>query len=240
MAEADGGGLETAGIAPLSHARLGDQVYEQIREMIVSGRFAMGTRLVEVQLAKRFGISRAPVREAMRRLVEDGLVDERPRIGATVAEMDAQAVIDLYNVRLSLEATAIRLATRRRMKTAGLRRQIAAMAEAARRGDPAAVSRHELEFHAEICRESGNALIAQLFHTMEGRLLMAIALDNEGQQDAGAIAEEHVPLLAPIEAGDEVLAARLMAAHITSTVTPLIRRLGGDPASLLATLPPEA
>jgi len=226
-------GLDDA-IIPLSHARLADQVCEQIREMIVSGRFAMGTRLVEVQLAKRFGISRAPVREAMRRLVEDGLVDERPRIGATVREIGAVDVIDLYNVRLSLEATAIRLATRRRMATGTLRQQIALMAQAATRNDRTLVARHELEFHAEIARESGNALITQIFHNIEGRLLMAIALDNDSQQNLHAVAAEHEPLLAAIEQGDDLAAAAVMTAHITSTVTPLIERLGGDPGQLLA------
>ncbi|PWR25219.1 GntR family transcriptional regulator [Zavarzinia aquatilis] len=227
---------EEVSVAPLSTARLADQAYEQLREMIVSGRFAMGTRLIEVQLAKNFGISRAPVREAMRRLVEDGLVDERPRVGYTVAEFDAAAVIDLYNVRLSLEATSIRLATRRGMATAPLRDLIDRMAAAARAGEQARVSRYELDFHAEICRASGNALIAHLFHTLEGRLLMAIALDNEGQADLQAIATEHTPLIAAIESGDEQAAAATMTGHILSTVKPLILRLGGDPGQLLVPL----
>lgn len=227
---------DEASVAPLSTARLADQAYEQLREMIVSGRFAMGTRLVEVQLAKNFGISRAPVREAMRRLVEDGLVDERPRVGYTVTEFDAAAVIDLYNVRLSLEATSIRLATRRGMDTAVLQDLVTRMAQAAAAGDQPRVSRYELDFHAQICRQSGNELIGHIFHTLEGRLLMAIALDNEGQTDLHAIATEHEPLIAAIASGDELAAARAMTAHILSTVKPLILRLGGDPGQLLIPL----
>jgi DNA-binding GntR family transcriptional regulator len=217
----------------IDRRRLGDLAYEEVRKRIVSGDFPMGSRLNEVRLANDLGVSRAPVREALRRLSEEGLVAERPHLGAVVRELDASSLVDLYNVRAALEPLAIRLATRQRMDTKPLRTLIRRMAQAAESGDYALIARHELDFHSVITNNSGNAVLIGIFHALEGQVLMGLALDDSGYQDLEEVAREHLPLVDVIESGDEHAAAEMMQAHVLSTVGSLISRLGGSPGDLI-------
>src|SRR5438128_4848605 len=185
----------------IDRRRLGDLAYEEVRKRIVSGDFPMGSRLNEVRLANDLGVSRAPVREALRRLSEEGLVVERPHMGAVVRELDAASLVDLYNVRATLESLSIRLATRKRMDTKPLRALIRKMASAAASGDYALIARHELEFHSVITKSSGNAVLGSIFHALEGQVLMGLALDDSGYPDLEDVAREHEPLVEAIEAG---------------------------------------
>lgn len=218
----------------IDRRRLGDLAYEEVRKRIVSGDFPMGSRLNEVRLATDLGVSRAPVREALRRLVEEGLVVERPHMGAVVRELDAASLVDLYNVRATLESLSIRLATRKRMDTKPLRALIRKMASAATSGDYALIARHELEFHSVITKSSGNDVLGSIFHALEGQVLMGLALDDSGYPDLEDVAREHEPLVEAIEAGDEDVAGIAMQQHVMSTVGSLITRLGGSPDDLIS------
>lgn len=210
-----------------------DVAYEELRKRIVSGAFAMGSRLNEVHLAADLGVSRAPVREAVRRLSEEGLVVERPHQGAVVRELDASALVDLYNVRAAIEPLAIRLATRRRMDTRQLRALVDRMANAAHSGDYSLVARHELDFHSVICGNSGNEILNGIFRALQGLMLMGLALDDSGYPDLVEVAREHQPLIEVIEAGDENAAAEAMTAHVFANVGDLIERFGGNPDDLV-------
>jgi DNA-binding GntR family transcriptional regulator len=223
-----------AGLPRIDRRRLGDLAYEEVRKRIVSGDFPMGSRLNEVRLATDLGVSRAPVREALRRLSEEGLVVERPHLGAVVRELDAAALVDLYNVRSAIESLAIRLATRRRMDTAPLRALVKRMVSAAKVGDYALVARHELDFHSVITDNSGNQVLLGIFHALQGQVLIGLALDDSAYPDLEEVPREHLPLIDVIESGDEVRAAILMQEHIVSTVGSLVSRLGGSPADLIA------
>src|SRR5260221_8801210 len=105
----DGGSRTTASatpagrLRPVARRKLADLAYDAIHASIVGGGFAMGERLVETKLAAELGMSRAPVREALRRLLEEGLVVERPHHGMFVRSFAAHEIVDLYNVRLALE-----------------------------------------------------------------------------------------------------------------------------------------
>lgn len=188
----------------------------------------MGSRLNEVRLAADLGVSRAPVREALQRLAEEGLVVERPHLGAIVRELDASSIVDLYTVRAAIESLAIRLATARGMGTKQLRDLITRMGAAARAANATLVARHELEFHAAITNECGNPLLIGIFHALEGQVLMGLALDDAGYPDLREVAREHEPLVKVIESGDSELAATMMRDHILSTLGSLVARLGGS------------
>lgn len=101
-----------SGSGPLDKPRdqLGDSAYERIREAIRAGQLPPGSRIVESELASWLGVSRTPIREAVLRLEQDGLVTYAPRQGLTVASLDYQAVIELYGMREVLEGTAARFA----------------------------------------------------------------------------------------------------------------------------------
>lgn len=221
----------------IERRRLGDLAYEEVRKRIVSGDFPMGSRLNEVRLAADLGVSRAPVREALRRLSEEGLVVERPHLGAAVREVDAASLVDLYNVRAALESLAIRLATRRHMDTKPLRESIRQMAIAAQSRDYTRVARHELDFHSLIAHSSGNAVLISIFRALEAQILMGLALDDSSYADLHEVAREHEPLVEMIEAGDENGAADAMPAHVLSTLGSLISRLGGSPSDLILAPP---
>jgi DNA-binding GntR family transcriptional regulator len=221
------------GGAPLARTSYADQAHETIRTWIVSGELPMGARLVETQLSERLGVSRAPVREAIRRLTEEGLVDAAPHVGATVRTLDGDALVDLYNARAAVEAAAIRLAVRNRMSTARLRDLVSHMTASARTGDYVGVARHELAFHVEVCNASGNAVLIDIFERLHGQLLLALALDDAAYDDLAAVADEHLPLIQAIEDGDQDTAAALVHEHILSTIGPVVARLGGDVTRLL-------
>src|SRR5260221_2064077 len=98
---------------PMSEPTLKLRVYEGIKQLILSGKLRPGQKLAERDLGERLKVSRTPIREALGRLVQDGLVESRPQRGHFVREVDAKTVEDLYDLREMLEKHAIRLAMRR-------------------------------------------------------------------------------------------------------------------------------
>jgi DNA-binding GntR family transcriptional regulator len=212
-----------------------DIAYEQIRANIIDGSLAMGSRLKETHIAEELQTSRGPVRLAIQRLVEEGLVVERPHTSPVVREFDGAALVDIYNTRIGLERVAFALATRRRIDTTPLRQWISDMEKAAKTHDPIQVARAEWAFHHEVFAASGNETLTQVFRGLEGQILMALALDDAEFENLDAVADEHVDLVQAIEAGDEVIAMNTAQAHIVSTVSAVIERLGGDPSLLIRT-----
>lgn len=97
----------------LSNASLREQVYRSLRDAIVSGELAPGARLRDQELAERLGVSRTPVREALQRLEDEGLIETSPRASTSVAPLDAQAARDAFPVVAALHALATRHAVRR-------------------------------------------------------------------------------------------------------------------------------
>ena len=112
----------------------GMDVYQSIYELLLNGSLKPGDRLTEAKLAKRFGISRTPVREALRRLQTQGLLQHQPYRGMVVATLDPQAVTELYVMREVLEGTAAALAAKARQAF----RHAGNIGEAGR-GDPAVI-----------------------------------------------------------------------------------------------------
>lgn len=221
------------GMAPVKRQRVVDSVYDAIRQSILSGRFAMGERLVETSLADQLQVSRAPIREAFRRLQDEGLVVEQPHRGVLVREFDGDAVVDLYNVRLALEAAALLSFMRRSSPVEPLRGFIGRMREAARTGDVGAVAEAELAFHVHIAAESGNRLLLSMYRAIRGQVHMLLHLDDSQFSDPTEVAAEHEPIVDAIVAGDEDRAVAVIQQHIVSTIGPVVQKLGGDTKHLL-------
>src|SRR6476646_10247845 len=93
--------------------RLADRLRESIEEEIATGTLIPGSRLDEAELAKRFNVSRTPIREALNLLLGEGLVEMRPHRGAVVARVSAERLIEMFEVMAELEAMCVQLATRR-------------------------------------------------------------------------------------------------------------------------------
>lgn len=140
---------------------LGDRVYLQLVEAITKGALPQGSKIREHELAARFGVSRGPLREAIRRLEERRLVTRTAHVGARVMELSREGLIELFTVREALEGMAARLAAER--MTDGERADLLGLLDAHDRaigdGDRYDQSDHDFDFHYRLVRSARNELI---------------------------------------------------------------------------------
>lgn len=219
-------------LKPIAAPSLVALAYDSIRRSILSGATGMGERLNEVRLAEQLGVSRGPVREALKRLQEEGLVVERPRQSMTVRTFTARDVADVYEVRMALEALAARLLVRRKVDLAPLVARLSELDEAVKRGDVTGANSAEFAFHEDLCQLSGNQHLADTYRAVNGRIQLALAIDNSGQP-LNALLDEHAPLLDALELRDENAAATAVQRHIVMNVRTRLERLGFPDADLL-------
>jgi DNA-binding GntR family transcriptional regulator len=217
-------------MAPVPRQKLADLAYDAIRDSITAGDFAMGERLVETRLAAELGMSRAPVREALRRLLEEGLVIERAHHGMFVRSFNTAEIIDLYNARIALEAAALRLFARRGAPTEPLREQIARRRQAVSDGRFTDVVAADFALHDELMRGSGNAVLYDLFRKIAAQTLIAIALSDAAMAE---FVDEHVPMVEALERGDEEGAVAAFLDVVVATIDRITAQLGGDSGALL-------
>jgi len=212
---------------------LAELAYESLSASILAGELAGGTQLKETHLAEQLGMSRAPIREAFKRLAEEHLVVERPRHGVFVREFTANDIADIYNVRVAIETVAARLFIREGAPIAPLQQHVAEMRDAADREDTPGVVDAEVRFHATLCRLSGNSYAYAVFQSLQGPIHMAMGMDDRNYVTLEAIVDEHVPVIEALAAGDETVVTSVITDHITSSVRAVIERLGGDPSRIL-------
>ncbi|MBO1075900.1 GntR family transcriptional regulator [Roseomonas marmotae] len=194
---------------------LADRAYERLREAIVEGILIPGAKLSERGLAAALGISAQPVREALRRLEAEGMVETRPRSGSFVAPLDTPRLVEMGRIRAALEGAAAGLAARRAgaADIAVLRSRLAAMRAATGTGDPAMLRRANEAFHDALHTIGGNAFLIRSLHALGaydhiGRA-RALAAEDEPRQAL----DEHAAILDAIAARDAEAAEALMRAH---------------------------
>lgn len=207
---------------PLMSANLSMLAFERLEQAIMSGELQPGERLSEVSLARRFGISRGPLREAIGRLEGRNLVERVANQGARVVSLDPAQILDLLVIRESLEGMACRLAATR-MKSAELKqlhRMLDGHARDARvvSGEGYFQGGGDLDFHYRIVRASGNdRLIKMLDEDLYSLLrLFRQRLSTAPGRPAQAL-EEHRAVLAALETGDPDAAEAAMRAHIRNS-----------------------
>ena len=202
-----------SGVATIggNHRPLRDQVADELRRRIIECDYAPGHRLTEDRLASDFGVSRNPVREAIRVLEREGFLIALPRRGAVVASVSAQDVENLFDVRLSLEVRAAQLAAER-IDGAGRAALEALIAKAGRARSVADLAALNTAFHAEICRLSGNSLLASIMESLHDRLQWIYRQSVEVR--APHSWTEHQALAVAICAGDPDAAAHAARTHV--------------------------
>ncbi len=204
-----------------------EATYEKLKQALVEGGLNPGERLSEPELAERLGVSRTPVREALVRLAQEGLVELLPGRGAWVRELTPEEVHEVYEVRAALEAEAARLAALR----AGAH-ELAALAEAEaalRRLPPedrAGQTRADARFHATLVALSKNRELERLFHQLDAKLALARRFSRDENQSPKTLAE-HRAIVEAIRAGDADAAARAARAHIERFKDLVAGRLAG-------------
>jgi DNA-binding GntR family transcriptional regulator len=180
---------------------ISDEVFAQLRRAILDGTLPSGTRLVESQIAIEMGVSRAPVREALRRLQQEDLVVNSSRRGQYVKTIGPLDIQQMVAVRGALEETAIRAIIDDGdpdAVAAELEELVAAMADAAKRGDLAQVGHLEYRFHEVICQRASNPYLAKAFEAISVQIRLGLLVANRAYADPANIAVEHTPLVAVI------------------------------------------
>jgi len=141
---------------PPRHGARSEHVYRRLRDAIREGKFRSGDRLMEIEVADWLKVSRTPVRDAIRRLEGEGMLQYEPRHGLVVARLDRQAVMELYVMRETLEGTAARLCARHASDMELLDLAELVERERAIGGDPEAAAQHNRLFHEAIHRGAHN------------------------------------------------------------------------------------
>lgn len=201
-------------MAAIQRSRLADQAYEVLKERILTRQLLPGARLSVPALAEELELSRSPVREAVQRLVQEGLGTERPHSGAVVASADLAALVDLYQVRAVLEGLSSELAA-----GSGDPALVADL-EAIQDGHEAAhdagarsqMIRADVDFHSRVLRAAGNPQLARMLEPVLQRMLLGM-LEAGPDWEIQAMAE-HRGIIAALSAEDPEAARGCMVAHV--------------------------
>ncbi|MDR7127353.1 GntR family transcriptional regulator [Pseudotabrizicola sp. 4114] len=188
---------------------------DTIEEAILSGVYVPGGRLEEKVLAEQYGVSRTPVREALRQLQEAGLVDIRERRGAVVCDNSPVDLVNMFEVMAGLEMLAVRLAVRR--MTAADRESIQAAHEACRIARDVGADAYYYEneaFHRSIYHASGNPFLEQQASALHRRLQPYRRLQLRSLNRVGQSFEEHEAILNALLAGDAEAAESAIWNHV--------------------------
>ena len=209
-------------------------VGERIRSSIIDGTLPPGSQLNEVELATNYGVSRGPVREALQRLIQEGLLRSAPHRGVFVPVMTSEDIDDIYLAREALETAAVRRIT----GTPGavsvykaLDRIVRSMSQAAAAGDWQAVANRDLDFHTELVSAAGSPRLERMFTTVisETRLCLSVLTAVEGARDD--LVDEHRRVSEMIREGDTEGAVAVLKKHFDDAVVTMKRRRGAQEES---------
>lgn len=212
--------------------KLSDAVHQILREAITSGTLAPGDRLREVAIARQLSVSPTPVREALRRLEREGLVESTSHRGAAVAAVTSSIMANLYELHETLEAAAVRLAVLRGPHNLDhIRALLDRIDDSLSLPDHSTFNRLDLQFHRAVNELSGNREMAELAEQTHRRIQAArVRLDIHLPNRPTTSQKQHRQLLDTIVRGDHVEAERLARIHINTTREPVLRLMKELPA----------
>jgi DNA-binding GntR family transcriptional regulator len=208
---------------PLQAASLVDLAARRLRAEILSGELAPGERIVEEQLTRRFGTSRAPLREALRLLGQQGLVEHLPRRGVRVTQLSARDIDELFTLRDALEQFAVHCAAARSADETGLAAMataVAAMEQATAAGDSVAQDAAHRAFHLALVARSGHRHLIDVYEPviLKLQLYMATNMRREATQRPPEEGPgRHRRLYDAVRAGDLPTVLAALQAHGSRT-----------------------
>ncbi len=210
--------VDLSELEPVERRSTAAIVADRLRTAIMRGTFPPGTQLGEVELAARLGVSRGPLREAMQRLVAEGLLRSERHRGLFVRELDAADVRDVYTARTAVERAAgllllagDRVAAAERL-TAALNRMEAVP------DDPVALADADHAFHAELVAASGSPRLRRMADVLLVETRMCLAALQETLPPAAALIAEHRALRDAVRDGDAERMAAVLEAHMADAV----------------------
>jgi DNA-binding GntR family transcriptional regulator len=220
-------------VAHIPRATFTSIVTERLRASIVNGTLAPGSQLSEVELANNYGVSRGPVREALQRLIQEGLLHSEPHRGVFIPVLTDEDVADIYLAREALESAALRVViatskTAEASRTLG--RYVSEMEAAEAKGDWETVGNADLDFHVALVAASGSQRLQRMFSTVisETRLCLGVLTAADAREDLVA---EHRRIRDLIQAGDTEAALAVLKKHYDDAVVTLSSRQARAAAS---------
>ncbi len=212
--------------APFKIQTADQQVYNYLRDCILSGKFRQSERLNQDEIANQLGVSRMPVREAIKRLDNEGLVVSRPHRGAIVTTLGPDAVLELFEMRGALEGLAVSLAIQS-MGQESLEEFFGHLEQQLQRLDQAKsnpslwIQRHE-EFHDYICQAANRPHLAASIRKLRQNLAPHIRLYLSAYKHTEMAGFDHRSLLEAMKCGDPVRAEVMMREHVLSAANGVI------------------
>lgn len=209
---------------------LRDVVFNTLRQAILTGELKPGERLMEIHLANRLGVSRTPIREAIRKLELEGLVIMIPRRGAEVAQITEKSMNDVLEVRRSMDALCIELACERISdeELVALKKACDEFEKAVETGDIKVIAQADVAFHDIIVRATGNMRLVQLINNLSEQMYRyRFEYIKDGSQHARLV-EEHRMIYDSIVRKDKETASQVAKLHIDNQKKSIIDQLRLD------------
>lgn len=205
-------------VIPIRRIRLVDEATRVVRDMILSGTLPAGTRLRQADLADRLGISRTPLREALMKLEQEGLITVLPRGGFRVVELKLGDAIELYDIRELLDGLAARLTAERADDETlkNLRGHLQKMEKCIQKRNAHEWFIHHVAFHEEILRASGNSRLVALISNIRLSIQRFHPLLLTTENRLNNAFREHLAVFGAIQARDSRQAERLARLHIAN------------------------
>ncbi|WP_123610630.1 GntR family transcriptional regulator [Mobilisporobacter senegalensis] len=209
---------------------LRDVVFNTLRQAILKGELEPGERLMEIQLAERLGVSRTPIREAIRKLELEGLVVMIPRKGAEVAKITEKDLNDVLEVRCALEGLAVELACKR-IDLEGikdLKDNLSEFKQAVKGRDITALAERDVEFHDIIFAATNNDRLVQLLNNFREQMYRYRVEYLKDAKTHQQLVEEHESIISDLENRDCDSAKKHIEHHIYNQVTTVSKNIKNE------------
>lgn len=207
---------------------LTQRAYRAIRDEILKGKLNGEMRLTEGFFASRYKVSKSPIREAMNRLEAEGLIIIRPRRGAFVAGFSRQDIEEIYDLRETLEAAAVRGIVPDPKVIARLRAALNAAKASLREKNKVDYILADADFHRVLAQANPNMRLRKILESMHGQML--ILRHSTFELSSGRSVLQHQGILEALEKGNNEAAARLMSQHIRAVKAKLLTSSSGQPS----------
>ena len=206
---------------------LRDVVFQTLRQAILRGELKPGERLMEIHLAQKLGVSRTPVREAIRKLELEGLVLMIPRKGAIVAEITVQDLEDVLEVRMALEELAVKIACKRitQEQLEEIKRRSAEFCKPLYGDDVAACAQADMTFHDAIYEATGNRRLVQILNNLREQMYRYRREYLKDRQSHSLLVKEHEEIVQGLTERDADRALRVTNSHIERQRDYIIQQL---------------
>jgi len=203
-------------LGELERSNLAADVAALLRESIVTGEIPPGTRLVEAEVARQLGVSRGPLREALRILETEGLLESFPGRGSFVAQISERDIREVYSLRSVLEEEAFRLAAERGTSEDFYRLQetLDSMGKAANDGEPLKVTDLDFRFHHQIWEFADHTRLKEVLEGITTQIRMYLSVQTQLYDDLAAGISDHHLLLEALRNRDGEGGARIMRNHL--------------------------